>query len=74
MGKSELKSLLLGLLRPEYPYSVCDLRSHCQRYSKTLVTRLAVTSALTDLTETGQVRPAVDPDGITVYFRSNPDA
>lgn len=74
MGKSELKAVILGLLKPEYPYSVCDLRSHCQRHSKTMVTRLAVTSALTDLTQTGQVRPAVDPDGIMVYFRSTPDA
>lgn len=74
MGKSELKAAILAILRPEYPYSVCDLRSHCQRHSKTMVTRLAVTSALTDLTQTGQVKPAVDPDGITVYFRSNPDA
>ena len=46
MGKSELKAAILTILRPEYPYSVCDLRSHCQRHSKTMVTRLAVTKLI----------------------------
>lgn len=74
MGKAELEGLILTLLRATGPQTICDIRRHCQRNATKMVTRSAVSHALTRLTAQGKTEPVIPEDETATHYRSTSHA